>query len=267
MGILVKTAVIMAGVSVLLVGVTFNILRAQDLGPRNTGNRTMVSEARTVTAAVVIVKLDSGVDLILRQGAVPAISARAEQRLLGNLVTRQEGNTLTISTKGVMINSRKPMRVELTLPALQELHVEGSGDSKVDGFSGEAIVLAAKGSGNIRFNGQYRRLVGAISGSGDLRYESGDIDSVELTMQGSGDATVSGTATTLKAALSGSGDLLASQLKAKNVTVGITGSGEAMVHATDSADIAITGSGDVRVAGSPTRRTINKTGSGDVSWE
>ena len=267
MGVLVKTAAIMLGLSVLLVGVTFNILRAQDLGPRDTGNRAMISEVRAVTAEVVVVKVEGGVELVLRQGATPAISVRTEQRLLGNLVTRQEGNTLTISTKGVMINARRPMRVELTLPALQELQVLGSGNSKVDGFTGEALTLALQGSGDLVLHGKYRRVTGTVTGSGDLKLDSGDSDSVELSLFGSGNATVNGSSKLLKAAITGSGDLLGTGLPSDSVMISATGSGDAMVHAKNSVAIVIRGSGDVHVQGSPTQRSIDKNGSGDVSWE
>ena len=267
MGILIKTGAALLGLSVLLVGLTFNFLRAQDLGPRETGSRAMASETRAVSAEVVEVRLEGSIDLVLRQGPVPAMSVRAEQRLLANLVTVQEGKVLRISSKGVIINLRRPIRVELTLPALQQLEVKGSGDSMVTGFSGDALQLSLNGAGDVKFEGNYRHLNGSVSGSGDLRIDAGDSNNVELTMLGSGDVFVSGATRALKAALTGSGDLHGETLRADAVEVAALGSGDARVNAKSSVNLSLLGSGDVYVRGSPAQRVVTRRGSGDVTWE
>jgi hypothetical protein len=267
MRILVKTGVILLGLAALLVGISFNVLRAQDLGPRDTGSRTLATETRQVKSDVVIVKLEGSIDLILKQGAVPAMTVKAEQRLLSNIVTAQEGNTLRISTKGLIINSRKPMVIELTLPALQQLQVVGSGDSQVSGFSGDAMVVALQGSGDVDFSGKYKNLTGTLGGSGDLRLHGGDMEAVELNLRGSGDVSAEGRTKTLAAKLMGSGDLHSRKLLADAVTVDVMGSGDANVFAKSSAKINVMGSGDVNVAGSPVTRNISRHGAGDVNFE
>jgi len=192
---------------------------------------------------------------------------RAEQRLLPNLVTRQDGNTLTISSQGLMINARRPMRVELTLPALQELQVLGSGNSRVEGFSGDALAVTVRGSGNVEFNGKYRRVTSIVAGSGDLTLNGGDSENVDISLLGSGDASIRGSSKLLRAAINGSGDLLGNSLLADSVSVSVMGSGDALVHARNSVAIVIRGSGDVHVQGAPSQRSVDKSGSGDVAWQ
>ena len=267
MRVLLKTALVLFGLSILLVGVSFNVLRAQDLGPRDKAARVMASEVRPVTAEVVVIKVDSSVDLVLVQGAVPSMKVRAEQRVMSNIVTVQEGNTLRISTKGLMVNMRNPMVVELTLPSLQQLHVVGSGDSRVNGFSGESLQLTLHGSGDVAFDGKYKNLSGSLSGSGDLVIHNSESDKMELQLQGSGDVHATGSTKVLDAKLVGSGDFDATQLMSDSVTLKLMGSGDANVHAKTAVAIDIMGSGDVNVSGAPVQRSISKKGSGEANFD
>lgn len=264
---LIKTALALLALSVLLVGVSFNVLRAQDLGVHDTPGRAMAKEERPVAAEVTKIRLEGAIDLVLKQGPTPALTVHAEQRLLPNIVTTVDGNTLRIGSKGLIVNSRKPMRVELTLPSLQQLQVLGSGDANVSGFSGESLELSLNGSGDVLFNGRYQRVTGKLAGSGDLKIDAGISESVNLELLGSGDVQASGSCKLLNAKLAGSGDLHTADLQADRVAISVMGSGDAKVFAKMSAIINIMGSGDVHVAGKPVERIIRKQGSGDTSWE
>lgn len=267
MRVLMKTAAVLLGLAVLLVGASFNVLRAQNVGASDAPGRTVVTESRPISAEVTTVRLEGSIDVFLMQGNTPKLSVHAEQRLLPNIVTVAEGKTLRISTKGLIVNPRKPLQVELVLPVLQQLKIAGSGDAKVSGFSGESLDLSIDGSGNIDFNGKVARLNGNINGSGDLKLELGDSDMVSINQRGSGDVQLSGTSKGLQVKLMGSGDLHSANLKADRVNVSIMGSGDAKVYAKSAAHVEIMGSGDVLVAGKPVERHVAKRGSGDVAWE
>jgi hypothetical protein len=264
---LIKTAITLLVLAILLVGVSFNALRAQHIGVPEAPGRAMTREERPVKAEVVVVRLDGAIDLILKQGPVPALTVRAEQRLLANIMTIVDGNEVRISTRGLIVNSRKPIQVELTLPALEQLHVFGSGDAKVTGFSGAAMDLMLKGAGDVYFGGNFQGLSAKLAGSGDLQLDAGTSDSVSLILQGSGDVRASGASRFLTAKLTGSGDLHAADLQAQQVAIDVMGAGDAMVFAKMSATINSMGSGDVHVAGKPVKRIVRKQGSGDISWE
>jgi hypothetical protein len=265
---LMKTGTFLLGLAVVLVGLSYNVLRAQGLEQSGeTGSRALAMETRPVDANAMIIRLSGPIDLKLRQGATPSMHVHAEQRLLSKIVTAQNGNTLQIDTHGLIVNRHRPMVVELTLPSLQELRVLGSGDATVSGFSGNAVQLALAGSGDVHFNGQYQHVTASLSGSGDLTFNGGASEEVELSLLGSGDVTARGTTKALTAKLSGSGDVHAGSLQADSVNLSLMGSGDASVFARSAASVAIRGSGDATIAGNPAQRSISKSGSGDVLWE
>ena len=265
---LMKAGGILLGLAVVLVALSYNVLRAQGLesGP-TMADRTVGSEVRPVDGKVTIVKLAGPVDLVLKQGATAAMTVRAERRVLPKIRTVQDGNTLQIDTKGLLVNVYAPMVVELTLPSLQRLQVVGSGDGKVGGFSGDALQLDLTGSGNVDFSGQYRRIAASVTGSGDLTLDGGNSDSVELSLLGSGDLNARGSSKSLKASLSGSGDLNARELAADSVDLSVLGSGDAAIAAKNAVSVRVRGSGNATIAGKPAQRAVSVTGSGEVGWE
>jgi hypothetical protein len=260
-----------AGLLVLafaLVGATYSMLKAYGSNsPTSTAGRTLSSETRKIDAMATVVELSGPIDLILTQGQSASLKVRGEQRSLANVETLQDGRDLHIGTKGMLLNPRHRLQVELVLPSLQELVVTSSGDTKVSGFNGEQMELQLHGSGNVNFSGRYRELNASAHGSGNLNLNAGSTEKVELVMVGSGQITASGSCKVLNAQLTGSGDLNARHLAADSVTVNLRGSGTSHVFAKQSAELTLRGSGDIRVLGNPNQRTVNRTGSGEVSWE
>lgn len=254
--------------SFLLIGVTYSMLKAYgSTSPTSTAGRSLGGETRKVDAMAVTVVLDGPIDLTLTQGPTASLKVRGEQRSLPNIETIQDGRDLHIGTKGMLLNPRHRLQVELVLPMLEELTVRSSGDTKVSGFSGDRLELRLHGSGNVNFSGRYRDLVAGAHGSGNLHLNAGSSEHVELELVGSGEIKSSGSCKTLDAQLTGSGDLDARHLAADKVTVDLKGSGTTHVFAKQAADLTLRGSGDIRVLGNPDQRNVNRSGSGDVTWE
>ncbi|MYN25275.1 head GIN domain-containing protein [Duganella levis] len=252
----------------VLIGVSYSMLKAYgSSSPTSTAGRSLGSETRKIDAMATSVELSGPIDLILMQGQNASLRVRGEQRSLANIETLQDGRDLHIGTKGMLLNPRHRLQVELVLPSLEELMVSSSGDTKVSGFNGERLELQLHGSGNVTFSGRYRSLAAGAHGSGNLNLSAGSTENVELEMVGSGQITASGSCKTLDAQLTGSGDLDARHLAAEKVTVNLKGSGTSHVFAKQSADLTLRGSGDIRVLGNPDQRNVSRTGSGDVSWE
>lgn len=251
-----------------LIGVTYSMLKAYGSNsPTSTVGRSLSSETRKIDAMATVIDLNGPIDLILTQGQAASLKVRGEQRSLANVETIQDGRDLHIGTKGMLLNPRHRLQVELVLPSLEELIVTGSGDTKVSGFNGERLELQLRGSGNVNFSGRYRDLNASAHGSGNLNLNAGSSENVELAMVGSGQITASGSCKALNAELTGSGDLNARHLAADTVTVNLRGSGTSHVFAKQSAELTLRGSGDIRVLGNPNRRNVNRTGSGEVSWD
>ena len=253
----------------ILIGLSYSMLKAQGVsGASSFTGRSFESEKRAVGADIQVIELDGPIDLTLRQGATPSLQVKGEQRLLGNVDTSSAGDgVLHIGTTGMLLHHRQPLQVVLVLPALREMRVRGSGDSTVNGFSGDGITVRMDGTGTLKFNGRYRQVDARVRGSGAVEMNGGVSGKVDATVEGSGRMTVVGSATELKAVLAGSGELNARHLRADVVDLSMMGSGSAEVNATRRFDASVRGSGDVVVVGNPRERSVNVNGSGDVSYE
>lgn len=254
---------LLAGV---LIALSYTMLRANGVSAASEG-RQVVSETRHVPAGVEAVELNGPIDLTLRYGATPSLRVRGEQRQLSNIEVAGEGKILNIGIRGIVLRHRTPLEVELVLPALTSLRIDGSGDSKINGFSGERIDLSLEGSGSVKFNGRFRQVHADLNGSGDLDINAGAaIDQVEAELMGSGHMTLVGTCQELRARSAGSGELDARHLRAQTVSVTQTGSGSSTVQARGTVAASVSGSGDIEVEGNPEQRSISRTGSGNVRF-
>lgn len=253
----------------LLIGLSYSMLRAQGVSsPTNLAGRELESVTRTLGKDIRAIDLSGPIDMTLRQGAVPSLVVRGEQRLLGNVeTTTGNDGTLHIRTTGMLLYHRQPLQVTLVLPSIEDVAVRGSGDSTINGFSGERIDVRLEGSGNVKFNGRFKQVKAAIRGSGELEMNGGSSDKVEVAVIGSGRMTVVGSSKEFKAEQTGSGDILARHLSADEVHLQSTGTGDANLTALKAADVTLRGTGDVVVYGGPAERNISRHGTGDVVFK
>lgn len=150
----------------------------------------------------------------------------APAAVLSQIRTSVEHGRLIIETEGSLRLSR-PVRIEATGPSLDAVSIAGSGDVKVNGLAGKSVQLDIAGSGNIVAHGAVEHSRIHVAGSGNV--DSSVLRTSELEVQ-----------------LSGSGDIRA--------------------YATQSARVAMTGSGNIVIAGNPARRDVNRIGSGSVQF-
>ena len=254
--------------SFVLIGITYSMLKSYGAAnPASSAGRSLSSETRGINAMASVVDITGPIDLILTQGPTASLKVRGEQRSLANIATEQDGRDLQIRTTGMLLNPRHRLQVELVLPQLQELLVRSNGNVKVSGFNGEHMDLQLMGSGDVAFNGRYRKLSAAVHGSGNLALNAGSGQHVELDLKGSGRITAAGSCQVMEMQLAGSGTLDARHLAADRVEVQLRGSGTGHVFARRIADIVLQGSGNLTVYGNPAQREISRTGSGTVHWE
>ncbi|UVW27057.1 head GIN domain-containing protein [Massilia sp. H6] len=250
----------------VLIALAYGVLRANGVAAATEG-REFASETRALPAGVNAVELNGPIDLTLRYGPTPSLEVRGESRLLGNVDVSAEGAVLHIGIRGMLLRHRRPLEVELVLPSLAGVAVDGSGASSVNGFSGERIEVRMEGPGSLRLNGRFRHVRAALSGSGELELNAGaGADSVEVALTGSGRMTVVGSTRELVATASGSGQLEARHLRAATVKVDQTGSGSTTVQARRTMAATLSGSGDIEVFGNPAERSVRRTGTGSVTF-
>ncbi|MFK3737775.1 GIN domain-containing protein [Massilia sp. TN1-12] len=252
----------------VLIGVSYSMLRAHGSnGPSTPGSRLLATDKRALDRAVSSVEVSGPVNLTLRQGAVPSLEVRGEQRLLANIDTALDGDTLRIAPRGILLRHRQPIEVALTLPTLDSLAVNGNGEHAVSGFGGERIVITLGGSGSVRFNGRYREIAANVHGSGDLEVTGGSSDTVTGDVEGSGRLTLVGSSRALAATLRGSGDIDARHLRVEEAALVQQGSGDSALYATREVTVSLTGSGDAVVYGNPDQRSVTRHGSGSVVFK
>lgn len=229
-----------------------------------------VTENRQIDARITRVRLDGIVDLKVRQGAVPSLVLRGDERLVGQTTSRQSGDTLIIENDEHSGRSgrRSSLRVELVLPALRELISESLGRSEVSGFSGENIHLSLDGAGSMAMQGSSYRVVKiTLGGLGSMNLQGLNAELIELNLEGAGYVTLEGHTRMLRANMEGLGGLDAKQFMAESVSIDLSGLGSATVNAHLNATLNLSGLGSVTVYGKPLNRKVSVDGLGKVSWK
>lgn len=210
-----------------------------DTQNRNVGNFHAISVAGSM-------------NVMIRQTGSVSVRVDADKDVIDRIETKVEGGVLKISLK----NSSdwkwwknmgdKKMDVYVTVKDIDAVKLAGSGDVNIEGeLKASSLDLSLVGSGDMK---------GRVSAK-----------TVGCNLSGSGDLSVSGRAESASVSLTGSGDYSGGDLVTSATTVRIAGSGDASVHATQKLDARVSGSGDIRYAGSP--KSVNKStsGSGDIS--
>ena len=256
---IIRTGIAMLVLAIVLIALSAAFMRAHA--------GVVSTENRPVEAQVVNIVMNGSIDLVLQQASVPSMVIKGDASMLSRVTSKIEGNTLFLGTRGLIITTRQPLIAEISLPTLEKLQMQGSGDSNVKGFRGSALHIETRGSGDLRFEGEYQQIKATSAGSGDLKLVVLNNDKLEISLFGSGDAFVKGQSKILNAKLSGSGDLDAASLKAGEVTVESTGSANSRVFAIKEIKVHATGSGDVTILGNPPKKNVDHAGSAEIHWQ
>jgi len=202
-----------------------------------------VSQEREIDTATVVV-LDTSGDLEISEGE-PSLVIYAPASVLEQLTAEVVGGELQLGAKPGMPDFLfGDIRYELSLPSLERIEINGSGDVDSD-LPGENLDIE-------------------INGSGDLSMGSIDASAVIVEISGSGDVELSGRSTELSIEIDGSADVDAEDLETERVSVEIDGSAEVDVSASDTLAVSISGAGSVNYAGRP-QLTQEISGSGEVT--
>lgn len=280
---LVRTCCVMCLLAIVLILITGGIMRSYAAAPaafftpatavsavvaaNPDMNVVVASASRPLEAGIVNVVVSGPLDIELKQGAAPALLIKGEASMLPRVTVRVEGTTLYLGTRGIVMLIRQPLRLELSLPALEKLQMQGSGNAQLYGFSGKRLELTTRGSGDVSGQIRYQQVQAGSGGSGNLNLVLGQADSIELSVQGSGNALLSGQASLLHVNVLGSGDVDTRKLKADQVNINASGSGDVTVFAAQNLKLRLAGSGEVTVYGNPATRNVERMGSGDVHWQ
>ncbi len=132
----------------------------------------------------------------------------------------------------------------ITMPRIERIALDGSGDVLIDQVRGEAFSAM-------------------LNGSGDIVVDSLEVDRAELALSGSGDINAKGAVREVAVTVEGSGNVDAGGLRTAIANVSVTGSGDVEIPVSGEATVSVIGSGDVDIAGTATC-SITSAGSGEV---
>ncbi|MDB5975350.1 MAG: hypothetical protein JWR07_2110 [Nevskia sp.] len=190
-------------------------------GPAVRGSGTIKTETRQLGAFDVIQSKGS-VDLDIRIGP-QSVTVEADDNLFDVIRTQVSGGALVVDTKGSW-SSKHNTVVHITVPSLTALGIQGSGDARISGLSGDKLGVKIEGSGDVVAEGHVKSLHLVIQGSGDADMGKLDADEVQVRIDGSGDATVNAVKS-IDTTIHGSGDVTWSG-DATHVLSQVYGSGE-----------------------------------------
>ncbi|HMQ77556.1 MAG TPA: head GIN domain-containing protein [Flavobacteriales bacterium] len=187
---------------------------------------------------------EGAIDVEITQGPVQQVKAEGPATALDLLSTQVKAGVWHVRTTECF-TSDVDLIVRITVPVLERVGVEGSGDVHCTGaFAGERMEVTIAGSGDITVPVSTRAL--------------------KVGIQGSGDVSVEGTAGEAELRIAGSGSVEGLGLSAGRADVEIKGSGDVSLTAVDALNARILGSGNVRYRGTP-KVSSTITGSGAVT--
>lgn len=160
-------------------------------------------------------------------GQPHSVKVTFDDNLLSMVETKVVDGELKIKTTG-SFNSKLTMDVQITVPEVKNLEVEGVGALDVTGIESENINLKLSGVGSLKAEGKTKNL--------------------DLKVSGVGAAELKG-------------------LEAESAKVVVSGVGGATITATGSVDVQTSGVGGVKVFGNPKDPKIKSTGIGKVTIE
>lgn len=181
-------------------------------------------------------------------GSEQSVKITADSDIMEEIETEVRGNTLHIELEDDNWRRYRDidvLRVDITVPSLEAVRVDGSGDFEVRGLQTESFKAN-------------------INGSGDIELIDAKTDRLSIDVKGSGDVEASGECTDIDVEVKGSGEVEARDMACQNGDIGIMGSGDVAVTLSASVDVGIMGSGDVTVWGKPDKVKTRSMGSGDV---
>jgi hypothetical protein len=195
--------------------------RHVDRGPTVTENRD-VGEFDSIAVR-------GAARIVVRVGTTQSVTVEGPEKSVKSLTTEVDGDTLYIRSSRkdfVFSSSGSRLVVNVTLPSLDELHLEGSNDARLSGFNGGKSRIEIEGAANVEARGR--------------------LDELTVHMQGAGRANLR--------------ELVATEAK-----VTVDGVGTVHVNSTGSLDATMNGVGAILYSGAPREVNTSMNGVGTIS--
>ncbi|NRA62823.1 MAG: DUF2807 domain-containing protein [Psychrobium sp.] len=170
------------------------------------------------------VVLTSSTNINIVIGDIQSVVVHADDNLQEYVVTHVSNGKLNISGKG-HYSTRHSMHIDITMSKLNYINLLGSGNIDIKDITADDIKVELTGSGNINANGSAQNLDVSLVGSGNVNF---------------------------------------AKLQSKHIKAVLLGSGNMEIHATQSLQARVPGSGDIEYFGNPSKLQTKVQGSGDI---
>lgn len=187
----------------------------------------LISETREVDTFDAI-SVTGAAKLEITIGEPLAVVVNGHEQAVRRVKTEVRDGTLHIESKPkdwLIRNSNERLTLQVTVPRLDSLQLEGGNDVNVVGFAGGETKINAAGAAHIRADGHVEQLTVRLSGAGHA-------------------------------------DL--SKLEADDARVTVDGVGSVIVHPRESLDATMNGVGAILYTGSPRRVNTRMNGLGTI---
>ena len=157
---------------------------------------------------------------------------------------------------GIRVRCTRPHpKIEGTIyfRTIEELEMLGGGRMTAKDLTIPGLNVSVNGAGDIEFGAVDSEEVDfKINGAGDISIQQGKFDAFSASINGAGDIVVEdGETSTCEVTLIGSGDFNGTGLESSVTDVKIIGAGDVLVHAFETLNVSISGSGEVSYDGRP----------------
>ncbi len=225
------------------------------------GNGIIETETRR-TGNFFKVENSTSIDVVYRKADTTGIVIKADENILGYIITETYDNTLEIKTRpeNVILDFKESPLITITSPGLEKAVIYGSGAFFADEMTGETVILKMSGSGEISTDYvSCTDIKVLLSGSGNISLKECQSKNSDIFLSGSGNINLKGQNEDCHLNISGSGEVFADNFLIGTASVLISGSGNAFTNIEHKLTGIISGSGSIYLKGNP---TINQTISG-----
>ena len=172
------------------------------------------------------------------------IEIDANEDVLPFVITKVKNKQLNISTSKDL-GKTTFVKLKISMKYLKEINASGISEIEVNNINSDMLTVNISGASDIVTNGTIGKFVVNVSGAADMN-ANGSTDEFIINV-------------------SGASDINAKNLKSKIVDINISGAGDIHVNAIDKLNVDISGVGDIKYTGSPSKISKDISGFGTVS--
>ena len=227
-------------------------LAAPALGESRTFDLNGFDRIDIATGLDAVVKLGEEFSVTATSGSPQALENLQIEVRDGVLMARFDQSFLDFIISGglvgMLLSNGNALTIDVTLPALAGIEASSGADVRTAELTSGELDLRASSGANIEVTDATLGAVRAESSSG------ADID-------------ISGTADSMEADASSGADIDAEKLVASTAAANASSGAGVSVHATESIKAEASSGGDIDVSGNPTKRDVDASSGGDVSFD